>query len=280
MNRVTVALLLALTLLSIPLAAAEYGSVATIFDLSPSARVSGMGGAFLALADDASAAFYNPAGLGWISDVSVSSLFARQFGAVDYASLQFALPYLGATFLYLDSGPIEGNTGTFRYTSAGAVISSGISIGPIGIGARFKVYRQMDPDSGAGWTFDPAILVVTSIVRAGFLLENAFSSPIEFSDHSEQWTPRTRIGVALTLSPATQVGVNAVVEAVGLFSASPLLTAGLETYVNGMAARIGYDGYGVTFGLSGHFSIFEIDWAYITRSAFPDTNRVSLTFRF
>ncbi len=280
MKRMTVAISLTLVLVALPLAAAEYGSVAAIFDLSPSARVSGMGGAFLALADDASTAFYNPAGLAWISGITVSSLFARQFGTFDYASLQLALPYLGATFFYLDSGLIDGDAGTFRYTSEGGVISSGIGIGPVAIGGRFKVYRQTDPDSGIGWAFDPAILVVTDVVRAAFLLENAFSQPVEFASHSEQWAPRTRIGIAFTLSPTTGVGANAVVEAAGLFSSSPQLTVGLEAHVNGMAARIGYDGDGMTFGLSALFSIFEIDWAYITRTAFPDTNRISLSFHF
>jgi len=280
MKRVFLLFLLSITFLTVTSLASQYGNVAAIFDLSPSARAAGMGGAFVALADDESAVFYNPAGLGWIHNISLSSLVARQFDAVNYASLQLALPYFGAAILYLDSGPIEQGEETFRYSSGGGVVSTGFNIGPVGIGGRFKVYRTTLPNEIIGWAFDPALLVVTDIVRVGLLVENAYSEPIVFPSHTEDWTPRTRIGIALTLSPSAGVGVNASVEGAGLFSSSPHLCAGVETYVDGLAARIGYDGEGATFGLSVRFSLFQMDWAYITRDAFPDTHRVSLEFRF
>ncbi|MCD6495528.1 hypothetical protein J7K60_05670 [Candidatus Bipolaricaulota bacterium] len=271
---------LVISLLTVAGFASGYGNVAGIFDLSTSARAAGMGGAFVALADDASAVFYNPAGLGWINDISLSSLVARQFDAVNYASLQFALPYFGAAVLYLDSGLIEGGEDVFRYASGGGVVSTGFNIGPVGIGGRFKVYRATSPNDVTGWAFDPGILVVTDLVRVGLLIENAYSEPILFPSHTEDWTPLMRIGIALTLAPSDGVGVNATVEGAGLFSGSPRLYAGFETYVDGLAARVGYDGDGVTFGLSVRFSSFQIDWAYITRDAFPDTHRVSLSFSF
>jgi len=280
MKRVFLLFLLSITFLTVTSFASQYGNVAGIFDLSPSARAAGMGGAFVALADDESAVFYNPAGLGWIHNISLSSLVARQFDAVNYASLQLALPYFGAAILYLDSGPIEQGEETFRYSTGGGVVSTGFNIGPVGIGGRFKVYRTTLPNEIIGWAFDPALLVVTDIVRVGLLVENAYSEPIVFPSHTEDWTPRTRIGIALTLSPSAGVGVNASVEGAGLFSSSPHLCAGVETYVDGLAARIGYDGEGATFGLSVRFSLFQMDWAYITRDAFPDAHRVSLEFRF
>ena len=278
-RRMTIFMLM-ISLLTVTSLAGEYGNVAAIFNLSTSARAAGMGGSFVALSDDESAVFYNPAGLGWVKNISISSLFARQFDAVNYASIQFVFPYFGAAVLYLDSGPIEGNDEAFSYVSGGGVVSTGFNIGPVGIGGRFKVYRATSPNDVTGWAFDPAILVVTDIVRVGVLVENAYSEPIVFASHTENWTPRTRIGIALTLAPSAGVGVNASVEGAGLFSGSPQLCAGFETYVDGLAARIGYDGAGATFGLSVRFSSFQIDWAYITNSAFPDTHRVSLEFRF
>lgn len=280
MKRLLIILLLTAILLTLPAYAGDYGNAAGIFDLSTSARVAGMGGAFVALADDESVVFYNPAGLGWIKNISLSSLFARQFDAVNYAALQFVFPYFGAAVLYLDSGPIKGSKGTFRYVSGGGVISTGFAIGPVGFGGRFKVYRASAPVEATGWAFDPSLLVVTDLVRVGVMVENAYSEPIEFSSHSESWTPRMCIGIALTLKPSAGVGVNVSVEGAGLFSSTPRLYAGFETYVDGLAARVGYDGTGATFGLSVRFSSFEIDWAYITRGAFPDTHRISLSFHF
>ena len=277
-RRVTAVALIGLV--SISLLASGYSNVASIFDLSTSARAAGMGGAFVALADDESAAFYNPAGLGWIEHISLSSLFARQFDAVNYAALQLVLPYFGASVLYLDSGPIQAGEETFSYTSGGGIVSTGFNIGPVGVGGRFKVYRATSPNDVTGWAFDPALLVVTDVVRVGLLVENAYSEPIVFPSHTEDWTPIMRIGIGMTLAVGSGVGVNATVEGAGLFSGVPRLYAGFETYVDGLAARVGYDGDGATFGLSVRFSSFQIDWAYITRGAFPDTHRVSLEFRF
>ena len=88
------------------------------------------------------------------------------------------------------------------------------------------------------------------------------------------------MGISLSLAPTEKVGLNASVEGVGLFGPSPMLSIGFETYVDGLGARVGYDGVGPTFGLSVRFSSFEIDWAYLTSGSFPDTHRVSLSFCF
>lgn len=258
----------------------DYANVAGIFELGASARASGMGGAFVAIADDENAVFYNPAGLGWIDGINLSSLLGRQFETVSYGYLQFAIPFFGAGFLYLDSGAIDTEDLTFHYISSAGIVSTGFHIGPVGLGGRLKVYRVSSPDQASGWAVDPSLLVVTDIVRLGILVENAYSKPIAFNSHTEEWTARTRIGVALRLSPGQNVEATASVEGAGLFSPSPSLSTGFEVYVDGLGARLGYDGAGATFGLSVRFSSFEIDWAYITRGAFPDTHRVSVSFCF
>ncbi len=280
MSRAIFILLLTISALTLTVFGGNYSNVAGIFELAVSARASGMGGAFVSIADDGNAVFYNPAGLGWINNISLSSLLARQFETVNYGCLQFAVPFFGAAFLYLDSGAIDMEEEIFHYTSGGGLVSTGFHIGPVGLGARLKVYRATSPDQATGWALDPALLVVTEVVRVGVLVENAYSQPIAFSSHIEEWTARTRMGVSLTLTPTKKVELNASVEGAGLFSPSPTLSAGFETYVDGLGARVGYDGVGATFGLSVRFSSFEIDWAYITRGSFPDTHRVSLSFCF
>ncbi len=281
MRRMTLIALAGLLLFFVGAEGAPYANSAAIFELGSSGRALGMGGAFLALADDESAAFYNPAGLGFLHGIGLSSLYARQFDALNYAAIGFTLPYFGVTVLQLDSGWIETAESGFRYTSRAGIFSAGFSIGPIGLGGRFKLYRVAEPYSASGWAFDPALLIVTDIVRIGLLLENGYAQAIEFSDgHTEAWERRVRLGIATTIVPSEGVHLNAVVEGAGLFSTHPQFCTGLEAEIGALAARFGYDGAGVTFGLAIRFASFQVDLAYATQEILPDSYRLSLTYRF
>jgi len=281
MSRVWITLLLGLALFSIVSSGEGFTNVAAIFQLGPGARPFGMGGAFLALADDENAAFYNPAGLGWMDRIGVTSFFSRQFGVVSYGALGLSLPYFGVSWLQLDSGWIASGESGFRYVSQAGVVSSGFSIGPLGLGVRGKLYLIREPYTAMGWAVDPALLVVTDVIRVGLLVENPLASPIDFGGgHTEEWERATRLGVALTLRPSEGVHWNTVFEASGLFSANPRLAVGLETWVGGLAARVGVAGVGTTLGLTVRFANFHVDWAYAIHSDLGDSHRVSLTFRF
>ena len=153
--------------------ATGYENVAGIFQLDVGGRPSGMAGAFLALADDESVAYYNPAGLGWVRGMGVTTLFSRQLETVTYGAVSASLPYVGITLLRLDSGWIPSGEGDgFRYVSQAGVLASGVSIGPVGVGARAKFYQVVSPVRAAGWALDPALLIVTETVRFGLLVEN------------------------------------------------------------------------------------------------------------
>jgi hypothetical protein len=66
--------------------------------LGAGARPLGMGGAFVALADDASAVYWNPAGLAGLSDREVLLMHSEQFGSlVNYDFGSFAMPLNGGS---------------------------------------------------------------------------------------------------------------------------------------------------------------------------------------
>lgn len=260
---------------------AEYTNVAAIFQLGVGGRPMGMGGAFLSLADDENAAFYNPAGLGRIDRIGLTSFVARRFGTVTYAAIGFAAPHFGAYLLQLDSGWIDrGEEPGFRFVSRAAILSSGIAFGPVALGGRWKFYRVESPYTASGWAFDPSLLIGTDTVRVGLMLENLFSEPITFADgRTEAWEPRTRIGIAISAAPFERVRWNAVVEGSALLTVEQRIAAGLEAQIGALGMRIGYDGVGATFGLTVTFASFQVDWAYVIHPTHPDSHRVSLTFR-
>jgi len=265
----------------IAVGAAAYDGAGTIFSLGSSGRSLGMGGAFMALADDEGCVLSSPAGLGWVKKIGITSLLASGFGGISHGMVGVAMPYFGVHAILLDSGTIPMDHGAFHHASQGFVASLGVPIGPIAFGVRGRLLRVSSPIEGSGWAIDPAILVATESIRVGVVFEGAMSGPVAYTSGSnEAWDRSIRLGAAVLLEPSTDVLWSMAFEAVGLFSMMPRLTAGLEAWIGGLGARAGFDGYGPTFGLSVRFASLQFDWAYAMRSDLGDSHRVSFTFRF
>lgn len=257
------------------------GFTGSAFDLGASARGLGLGGAFTALVDDETAVIHNPAALGQFESVGISSLYVRQFGGVTYGSVSVAMPWIGLNMALVDSGLIPSLQGAFRYSSQTLAIAGGIPIGPVAIGVRWRYLNVSSPNSGSGWTIDPALLIDAGSIRVAAVFESIYSAPVHYeSGASESFDPSVRLGIAATLSPSPDVWWNAAFEAAGLFGAQAAFAAGLEAWIGGMGARVGYDGYGPTFGLTIRLHGLQFDWAYAMRSDLGGSHRASLTFRF
>jgi len=87
------------------------------------ARVLGMGKAYVAMAEDGDAIFMNPAGLGNIDSLKVSSMYSNLMGDVSYAVLGGAYPNgdMGA----LGGGIIYSGTSLDLWDGSGASLGSG-----------------------------------------------------------------------------------------------------------------------------------------------------------
>lgn len=262
-------------------AASGMDHVASLFALGSSARALGLGDAFCAQADLGTGVWYNPAGLAWDEHITLASFLARDFGAISYGSVTFALPYIAVGVTQLDSGDIPLRNGTLRYTSRALVGGAGLRLGPVSLGIRGKLYALSAPDSANGWAVDPALLLVTDIVRIGMVWENAWSEPIRYSDgHVEAWVPSLTAGASASLGLTSDVRWVVALAGRHVFAVSPTLHAGVELWIGPLAVRAGYDGDSVTFGLGVEFSSYALDWAYAEHGDLGDAHRVSLTFRF
>ena len=281
MKKQFVLALMMITVSAIPWSGWSLGFAGSGFELGASARGLGLGGAFSALVDDETAVIHNPAALGQLTSVGLSSLYVRQFGGISYGSISVAMPWIGLNMALLDSGLIPSLQGAFRYTSQAVAISGGVPIGPVSLGLRWRYLHVSSPTSGSGWAIDPALLIDAGSVRVAALFESAFSVPMSYdSGTDESFDPSLRLGIAATLSPAPDVWWNAAFEASGLFAAKAQFAAGLEAWIGGVGARVGYDGVGPTFGLTIRFNGFQFDWAYAMRSDLGGSHRASLTYRF
>lgn len=104
---------------------------------------SNFAGAFTALADDENAAFYNPAGLAFLSARGLTSLYSRQFELLDYSAVGFAGRSIGFQLLQLFSAGIErtNNFGNPDGTSFSYLSRAGLdgAIGGLTLGSSVWV---------------------------------------------------------------------------------------------------------------------------------------------
>ena len=280
----------------------DYSNVASVFSLGMGARPLGMGGAFIGLANDESAVYYNPAGLAFLDSSGVTSLVSPQFGLAHYGALGLASRYFGINMLVLQSGNIPtpndygAPTGdTFDYYSGGGIGGAGISLSDsIAFGVRVKYYQSqlqgVVESMGTGWAVEPSMLVEAGPLRVGLLVENAFSQDIIYeSGHRESWTRSLRLGFAVRYPLAEEVRLNLLGD-VGGITLSTVQTQnldsldthlGIEVWVDKIGVRAGVSNRSSTVGSSLRWQSWRIDWAYAAyHGDVPDTQRLSLTYRF
>jgi len=149
-------------------AAAQVGGSAVVFlKIEPDSRASGMGNAGVALADNASAMFWNPAGLAFQTGTEAAithSAWLPEFNAdlfYEYLIAKHHIPgwgTFGAHLTYLFLGEHEGRdaqnnpTGTFRSYDLATGISYGTKVSErfgIGTSVRF-IYSNLAPGQVVG----------------------------------------------------------------------------------------------------------------------------------
>ena len=145
--------------------ASEYPG-AVFLMIWPGARPTGLAGAFVAIADDASATYYNPGGLSFLNSTYVSVMHAPWLPGLypgmvyDYLAFSRSIKNqgtVGANIIYLNTGETEvtDNNGNFigTYTTFDIAISGsyGFKLTPklgVGLNAKF-IYSYLVPD----WVF-------------------------------------------------------------------------------------------------------------------------------
>ena len=178
-------------------------------------RAAGMGGAFVAVADDASAVYWNPGGLAaaaylsLVADRNTVSTADDATAPRDGSGLLFALgtPPLGLTYYrtsrteMIDIGPTMARVQRLVTNQAGATLVQSIG-GVVAIGATLKFVRgsasattvpsgaELDVVDGAvdrgsnAFDADVGVMVTHSAFKAGVAVRNLFEPSFELADGS------------------------------------------------------------------------------------------------
>jgi hypothetical protein len=168
-------------------------------------RAQGMAGAFVAVADDASAVYWNPAGLGW----PVGSIFDAQFGvAEETIFFAAALPSLGLSYYRLptvSASERRQNEGSGKVpirsistSNVGVTINQTVVNGLV-IGSTVRLVRGGFEDRVGRTTIDidAGAMLSVKAFRAGLTARNLRQPSFEDEFGSFSLDRQVRIGVAL-----------------------------------------------------------------------------------
>ncbi|MCX5801081.1 MAG: PorV/PorQ family protein [Candidatus Eisenbacteria bacterium] len=152
-------------------------AIAPSVTFAPSARSEGMGRAYVAIADDATASWWNPAGLAFLTNRNISAMHTKlapgladdvYYEYLGYAQSTKDWGGLAASLVYLTYGDIlgtdaEGNpTGTFTSYEISPSLAYGTMLAKdLGVGVNLKIihvnyapsWAVMEGKAGKGTTF-------------------------------------------------------------------------------------------------------------------------------
>ena len=286
-------------------AAGKGTSGAAFLKIGRGVRAIGMGGAFCAVADDASTIYWNPAGLTNTSDKEIVAAYTRWFADITQVFLGYVHPLseknaLGAGLLYLGATDTKRDEwgedmGSFGITEMAPTIGyahkfgNGISIG----GSVKYIYQKLEDEVAGGFAFDIGGLYKTSIenLTLGVSIQN-IGAEIKFIGEGDALPRNIKLGIAYKGSYSESISHSTQNFTLALDTNLPsdgemYVCIGGEYWVaNIIALRVGYrtgpadEGSGVTAGAGLRIERILLDYAFVPYGDLGNTHRISLGMKF
>jgi len=280
------------------------GDAGAFADMGAGARAIALEGAFVSVADDAWAVFYNPGGADQVPGTQIQFMYYRPFSeveGVDYAGLAVTKSFSGTGFAfgtaslgvqYFRASGIEetggaGLTGS-TFSDYEMALRFGWSKGfggslatgrpptyYFGLSAKVistKVYEYSDGGFGLDVGF---MLKPVNPLKVGFALENVVSPQITLIEHGDSYPVRVRAGLAYYVG---RYGFASVETRVDDDSDYEVAVAGEARPIEMLAFRGGYEAVYKTWaaGLGIRVSSILADFAYRPHDELGDSYIVTV----
>jgi hypothetical protein len=256
------------------------------------ARTLGLGGAFVGVADEATAVVWNPAGLATLVPNELRFETARLFEDTSINALDFAvpgnkLPSFGISIVSLNSGNFDRTNelndplGSFSEGETAYIFSMAKGINPrFAVGTNVKLIRQSVEESSAnGVGFDlGTIFSVRPNLKVGLSVLNLGGPNLTLRDTKETYPTEFRGGFSAILLNGRGLLSAEVDQASG---PGTRFRAGSEYWVQPqIGLRVGMDDQEPAGGLSYRFmGKYQFDYGVMDH-ALGLQHRLGLTYRF
>jgi hypothetical protein len=199
----------------------QESSGAAFLKIDVGARAIGMGGAFTALANDASAAYWNPAGLAQLSRREALASHAEWIGGMSHEYGGLVQPglfggTLGLSLSVLRSGAIEGRdasrqaVGTFSSVDQVAALSFAKDLDGTRVGVSAKYIEQkLGSRSAAGLAADLGLQRALPVKGMSFGLAAQNIGPSMSYSGSQPYALPLRLKAGLGYQPTAMLGMDA-----------------------------------------------------------------------
>ncbi|MBL0059677.1 MAG: PorV/PorQ family protein [Elusimicrobia bacterium] len=279
----------------------------TLLDWSPGVRAEGMGGAFAAVADDAGALFWNPAGLNQLPLSEVAFSHTEDFGDQSRNDLRLVRPAWwgqerrtwGArvahasvkSFDLVEDGAVTGSAGPQETLVA---FSFAQPVGPLSAGVTAKAIRQdLTTESGQTWGVDLGALGRQGRWSWGVGLNN-LGPNLKIGTSSVGLHPSLRLGGAGVFGAPKRPGgrspwlVTGQVEPFEDGTVRSRLGVEFAPLPMGLRVRVGYrslhgaDSFldTLVFGAGFEKGRFQLNYAFLPGETVGDSHRLDVSVRF
>lgn len=269
------------------------------------ARPLGMGSAFTAIADNADAPFWNPAGLSLVKDHEISAMQTKLSTDADQYYVSYVQPFLGGglgiSWIQIGTGSITQTTATtdaynevqtlgiFSFYSNAYMLAYGQDINDklsFGVTAKYLTSDMpglvsVEGASAWGYSVTPGLLYkVNDQLTLGLKVDELVNKQKWGTDTEEIVPSKTRLGGAYRTSfLGMKMVIAGDVSQINKAGYLPEGSEGAELTLGNLSFRIGYTDTAFTAGAGFKQEHVGIDYAYVTQTALTMENvhRISLT---
>ncbi len=266
----------------------------SVFSVGVGGRALGMGGGFTSLADDATAVYYNPAGLGLVKYQELTFMHMDLFEGTKYNFGSWVHPVnqkfgIGVGYMWIGADELIKvqnfiPIGSFNYSQSQLLFSIGGSPSRhVSIGATAKAVNQ-EIDNESDWAIGldaGAIVNAHEHVKLGLIVRDAITPNLKLNSSEEPTPTSVTGGIALNqipLSKRTKFTASFELEKTEDRS-EKIHTGGELLFDNTYAIRGGYDRDNVSLGVGYAYRMFSLDYAYKLMDNIDNSHRISLSVK-